>query len=374
MGGTNYPHIGAEPGIYTGLHDDYDTLFKARHGRGAMDPAPVTGQKVVSAPFGGMAPPPSSMGMVVNPRTEVRSTHGSLYPNQRERMPVGTDLSEMGHQVVPPSSGHIIGEGAAIFTDMTETMLDALDQQMVLSVEAQKPESSLTDNTEQTRSQVTSDTKDSYPNLYLPVVENYKISDKFYGYSDSLSVDNNPMVLVELEGLSYQYGTSIYAVDRVNGTMYSKFDMGYRMIGEKATVKPQFRPTSLEDEYNVMQPTCVNTLPGTTSIGTPIVKSTLVTQASQIPPIPIVTFHMKDILEPSSSEQARAAYLERQMQNMSSVRVPSSMPSLEDGTSIEPESLSRRIHNYCQERKDNRKHEWESLIVALNKMRESKEK
>ena len=112
----------------------------------------------------------------------------------------------------------------------------------------------MTDNTlpGQTRSQMTSDTKDSYPDLYLPVVENYRISDKFYGYLDSLSTDNNPMVLVELKGLSYQYGTSIYAVDRVNGTMYSKFDVGYRMISEKATVKPQFRPTSLEDEYTVM--------------------------------------------------------------------------------------------------------------------------
>ena len=88
----------------------------------------------------------------------------------------------------------MIGEGAAIFMDMTETMLDALDWQMVLSVEAQKPESSLTDNTGQTRSQVMSNTKDSYPDLYLPVVENNKISDKFYGYSDSLSADNNPMV------------------------------------------------------------------------------------------------------------------------------------------------------------------------------------
>ena len=55
----------------------------------------------------------------------------------------------------------------------------------------------------QTRSQVMSNTKDSYPDLYLPVVENYKISDKLYGYFDSLSADNNPMVLVELEGLSY---------------------------------------------------------------------------------------------------------------------------------------------------------------------------
>ena len=42
---------------------------------------------------------------------------------------------------------------------------------MVLSAEAQKSESSLTDNTGQTRSQVMSDTKDSYPDLYLPVVE-----------------------------------------------------------------------------------------------------------------------------------------------------------------------------------------------------------
>ena len=67
---------------------------------------------------------------------------------------------------------------------------------------------------------------------------------------------------------------SIYAVDRVNGTMYSKFDVGYRMIIEKATVKPQFRPTSLGDECTVMQPTYVNTLPGTTSIDTPIAKST----------------------------------------------------------------------------------------------------
>ena len=83
-------------------------------------------------------------------------------------------------------------------------MLDALDWQMVLLAETKKPESSLTDNSGQTRSQMVSDTKDSYSDLYLPVVENYKISEKFCGYLDSLSTDNNPMVLVELKGLSYQ--------------------------------------------------------------------------------------------------------------------------------------------------------------------------
>ena len=55
---------------------------------------------------------------------------------------------------------------------------------------------------------------------------------------DSMSTDNNPMILVELTGLSYRYGTSIYAVDRVNRTMYGKFSVGYRVISEKATVNP----------------------------------------------------------------------------------------------------------------------------------------
>ena len=122
-----------------------------------------------------------------------------------------------GHRVASPSSGHIIGEGAAIFTDMTVTMLTALDQQMALSTEAQKPKGSLTDNIgvigqltgrhqvgeSLTRTQVAHGMKDIYPDLYLPVVENYQISDTFYGYLDSLSADNNPMILVELKGLSY---------------------------------------------------------------------------------------------------------------------------------------------------------------------------
>ena len=132
----------------------------------------------------------------------------------------------------PVSTGHILGEGAAIFIDMTETMLTALDQQMALSGEAQKPEGSLTSNVltsgqisgssnigeSKTISQTANKTEDKYPDLYLPVMENYRINNRFYGYMDSVSADNNPMILVELTGLSYRYGTTIYAVDRVNGT------------------------------------------------------------------------------------------------------------------------------------------------------------
>ena len=62
-----------------------------------------------------------------------------------------------------------------------------------------------------------------------------------------------------------------------------------------------------------MQPDYINTLPGMTSICMPIAKSTPVTQTGPIPSMPIPTPCVQDILEPSSNEQARAAYLERQM-------------------------------------------------------------
>ena len=243
-----------------------------------------------------MIPMTLSVGVIENPMVGIRPIPDSGLPptNQKEHVSVSADPSMMGHRVVSPiSSGHLIGEGAAIFTDMTETMLTALDQQMALSSEAQKPEGSLTNNVltsgqitgsskvgeSRSRSQTAHDTKDIYPDLYLPVAENYRISDQFYGHMDSMSTDNNPMILVELTGLSYRYGTSTYAVDRGNRTMYGKFSVGYRIINKKATVKPQFRPTSLEDEYTIMQPTYVNTLPGTTSMVTPLAKSTPITQA-----------------------------------------------------------------------------------------------
>ena len=162
-------------------------------------------------------------------------------------------------------------------------------------------------------------------------------------------------------------------MDRVNGTMYGKFSVGYKIIPEKATVIPQFQQTPLEDEYNAMQPTHVSTLPGTTDMVTPIAKSMPVTQASQMPVLLTVPSNERDILEPMSSEQAKSAYLERQMQGMSSVRLPLDMPSLED-VSHGSANLPKRIQTFCQEWKEKRKHKWESLKVALEKMKESKEK
>ena len=175
------------------------------------------------------------------------------------------------------------------------------------------------------------------------------------------------MVLVELKNLSYQCRTSVYAVDRVNGTMYGKFSVGYKIIPEKAMVIPQFQQTPVEDEY---RPTYENTLPGITDIATPMAKSTPVTQTSQMPVLTNVPLTERDMVEPMSSERARTAFLEQQVQDMSSVRLPLNIPSMEE-ESHAPTDLSDRIWAFCKAWKKKRKHEWESIRVALDKMKQS---
>ena len=83
----------------------------------------------------------------------------------------------------PVNNQHILGEGAAIFTDMTETILTALDQKMALLGEVQKPMGSLTSNvltprqpsssgnigSSKTTPQTVSEIEDKYPDLYLQV-------------------------------------------------------------------------------------------------------------------------------------------------------------------------------------------------------------
>ena len=244
-------------------------------------------------------------------------------------------------------SSEIIGEGAAIFTDMTETILDILDKQVATLLGSQQQTMGLPSNVNQTEmiksKEPKASQKEDYPDLFLPVMENYRISDSFHCYSDSFSADNNPMVLVELNNLSYRYGTSIYAVDRVNGTIYGKFSVAYRIIPEKATVIPQYQHTSVEDEYG---PAYENTLPGITNIATPIAKSTPVTQASHIPVTQ--TIPERDIVEPMSSERARAMYLESQIQDMSSVQLPLNIPVKKEESHV-PTDLTRQIHTFCKE-------------------------
>ena len=259
---------------------------------------------------------------------------------------------------------------------------------MALSDEAWKPEGSLISNLliprqvsshgsiEESKNLPMSVAKveGKYPDLYLLVPENYKISNKFYGYTDSMSADNNPMILVELTGLSYRYVTTIYAVDQVNGTMYGKFSVGFRVINKRATMELQYEDMSFGHMYGPPQPVHMSTLPGMTRMVTPLAKSTSITQSSQMPAISDTLPPIRDILEPASNEQARSTYLDRQMRQMGSInRLPSDMPSLEDGIVQRPESLQERIQSFCQENKVKRKQEWESHRIALERMKESKE-
>ena len=104
------------------------------------------------------------------------------------------------------------------------------------------------------------------------------------------------------------------------------------MINERATIELQYRGTSFAGMYGPAQSMPVSTLPGATQRVTPLYKSTPITQSSQMPTIPCTLLPVRDILETTSNEQARSNYLERQIRQMGSIaKLPSDMPSLEDG-------------------------------------------
>ena len=308
---------------YTSL-DDYDTLFEAKHGRGAIDSVPISDEMVPATSPVAIPISTTNMGVIKNIMTGARpkNTSDHEYPPPSQRDPIAVEKGYQfpkEHRVISPVGvGHIIGEGAAIFTDMTETMLTALDKQMALSDTAQKPMSSSSSKfptprqisshndirSRECRTMPMSITReeDKYPDLYLPVTENYKISNKFCRYANSMSADNSPMILVELTGLSYRYGTTIYAVDRVNGTMYGKFSRGFTIINERATIEPQYRGASLAGMYGPAQPMHMSTLLGMTQTVTLVAESTPVTQSLQMPTISGRIPPVRGIVEPTPNE------------------------------------------------------------------------
>ena len=139
-GGIGYHPVVSEihrVSTYTGL-DDYDTLFEARYGRGVLDRVPRKSEEMVITSSMGITPTTLSAGLMVNPMGKVQSAVDIEHTSQREHVSMTTD--PLKHRVVSPPSSEIIREGAAIFTDIMETMLTALDQQMAMSSDAQKPE------------------------------------------------------------------------------------------------------------------------------------------------------------------------------------------------------------------------------------------
>ena len=112
----------------------------------------ATGE-MVSATSHIMAPTPAvSMRITKNPITRSISKYTPCgvqsHSSQQDQAPTEVEYqSPVEHDVVPPVGvGHILGEGAAIFIDMTETMLAALDKQMAQPDTVQRSVSSSVNN------------------------------------------------------------------------------------------------------------------------------------------------------------------------------------------------------------------------------------
>ena len=229
------------------------------------------------ATLGSITPTSSSIGMFVQPKTKSVSSHGSL-------MPKG---NAYGEGVVPSSSHPIIGKSAAMFTDMTDTMLKVLDRIIAVTAQAWEFENTLAENA--------------------------------------------------------------YAIVQNRQSM-----TGY--LPDPATCHPLSS-----------QPFYMNTVPRTTNVGIPLAESTPVPQIGLTLCRPTPTPQICDILEPSANEQARAKYLEKQMRHMKSVRLPTS-----DDRSLEEESLSRKIQEYCSRMDEHCQYEKETHYVMLDSMKEYK--
>ena len=175
IGGIDYhPDITETDKVstYTRL-DDYDTLFAARHGRKALDPVPRMSEQMMMTTSMGITPPTTSTGLMVNPLERVKPTHNIEHSSHREQ--VSSPKETLQPRVVSPSS-EIIGEGAAISTDMTETILNVLDKQIAMAPDVQQSKELSPSDDQikglQGRKPTTSNQKEGYPDLFLPVVEN----------------------------------------------------------------------------------------------------------------------------------------------------------------------------------------------------------
>ena len=92
IGGTDYhPEIPETDKVSTctGL-DDYDTLFAARHGRGALDPVPRVSEQMMMMTSLGVTPPVTGAELI-NPMERVMPTHDIAHLSQREQVSLPKD-------------------------------------------------------------------------------------------------------------------------------------------------------------------------------------------------------------------------------------------------------------------------------------------
>ena len=83
IGGTDYHSEITETdrvSTFTGL-DDYDTLFAARHGRGALDPVPKVSEQITTTSLG--IPPPITGPELINPMEKTMPTRDIAAPKAK---------------------------------------------------------------------------------------------------------------------------------------------------------------------------------------------------------------------------------------------------------------------------------------------------
>ena len=111
----------------------------------------------------------------------------------------------------------------------------------------------------------------------------------------------------------------------------------------------------------------MNTMPRTTNVGIPIAESTPVPQVGPTLHRPTLTPRVHDILEPIASEQARVRYLEEQMKHIKGIHLTPS-----ESQSLEEESLSRKIQEYCSREQECCQYEKETHEAMLESMIDNK--
>ena len=78
--------------LSTGL-DDYDTLFAARHDRGALDPVPKVCEQITTTSIG--IPPPMAGPELINPMETMMPIHNNVHSGQREQVSLTQEILKL---------------------------------------------------------------------------------------------------------------------------------------------------------------------------------------------------------------------------------------------------------------------------------------
>ena len=133
------PHIPTTDREYrsdSGLSDRYTTRTPMATGVDRSSYMSYMTEHDDYAALGSLTPNSSNIGMIVKPKTKAVPSHRSLISKSNVK----------GERVVPTSSHPIIGESAAMFTDMTDMMLKVLDRRTAATAQAQELENTLAEN------------------------------------------------------------------------------------------------------------------------------------------------------------------------------------------------------------------------------------